>query len=90
MDYAEYKGRVLAEKLEGAAEYNQLAPRFEAIRVEIACRKEVGLSQKELAERMGTTQAIISRFESGNYNPSLDLLQRMATCMGKQLHISFE
>ena len=48
------------------------------------------MTQKELAERMGTAQANISRFESGNYNPSLDFLQRMAQGLGKKLKITFE
>ena len=43
-----------------------------------------------LAEKMGTAQANISRFENGNSNPSLEFLQKMAACMGKTLHVSFE
>ena len=45
---------------------------------------------KTLAEKMGTAQANISRFENGNSNPSLEFLQKMAACMGKTLHVSFE
>ena len=90
MDYRAYKSKVLAEKPEVRAEYEQLGPQYEAIRAAIASRKAAGLTQKQLAEKMGTAQANISRFENGNSNPSLEFLQKMASCMGKTLHISFE
>lgn len=61
----------------------------QAIQAEIECRKALGMTQKELAARMGTAQANISRFESGEYNPSLAFLMKMAQSMGKTLKISF-
>lgn len=90
MDYREYKNRILAEKPEVREEYERLGPQYEAIRAAVKSRKEAGLTQKQLAERMGTAQANISRFENGNANPSLEFLQKMAACMGKKLHVSFE
>ena len=90
MRYRDYKREVLAEQPEVKAEYDQLAPQYEVIRAAIASRKEAGLTQKQLAEKMGTKQANISRFENGNANPSLEFLQKMASCMGKTLHITFE
>ena len=36
------------------------------------------------------TLSNISRFENGNSNPSLEFLQKMAACLGKTLHITFE
>ena len=56
----------------------------------IESRKAAGLTQKQLAEKMGPAQSNISRFENGNSNPSLEFLQKMAACMGKTLHVSFE
>jgi len=90
MDYREYKKNILSEKPEVKEEYDRLGPQYEAIRAAIASRKEAGLTQKQLAEKMGTAQANISRFENGNANPSLEFLQKMAACMGKKLHVSFE
>jgi transcriptional regulator with XRE-family HTH domain len=40
-----------------------------------------------LAELIGTRQSNISRLESGNYNPSLDLLIRIAQAMDKKLEV---
>lgn len=90
MTYQEYKAKIFAEQPEVKAEYDRLAPQYEVIRTAIASRKEAGLTQKQLAEKMGTKQANISRFENGNANPSLEFLQKMASCMGKTLHITFE
>lgn len=90
MDFQAYKNKTLAENAAVREEYDRLGPQYEAICAAIESRKEAGLTQKELAERMGTAQANISRFENGNANPSLEFLQKMASCMGKRLRVSFE
>lgn len=48
------------------------------------------LSQRDLAERAHTTQAVISRVEAMNSNPSLNLLKRLASALGLKLKIAFE
>ena len=53
----------------------------------IMARKEKKLTQKGLAELIGTRQSNISRLESGNYNPSLDLLIKIAQAMDKKLEV---
>lgn len=45
------------------------------------------LSQRELARKANTTQAVISRVESMNSNPSLDLLKRLAKALDSRLEI---
>ena len=45
-------------------------------------RKELGLTQSELGKRAGISQPNITRFESGNYNPSLEFLVKIAGAMG--------
>ena len=65
MDYRTYKMKTFAEKPEVRAEYEQLGPQYEAICAAIESRKAAGLTQKQLAEKMGTAQANISRFENG-------------------------
>lgn len=90
MNFTDYKAKIFAERPDVKEEYDALGPQYEIIRAEIECRKKLGMTQKELAERMGTAQANISRFESGNYNPSLAFLQKMAQSLGKNLKISME
>lgn len=53
-------------------------------------RIEAGLTQRELAERMGTTQSVISRLEEGGgARNRIDTLARVATALGRHLVLSF-
>jgi transcriptional regulator with XRE-family HTH domain len=53
-----------------------------------ALREKKGLSQRELAERMGTTQSAIARLEAGNISPSLATLDKIAQALGAELSLS--
>lgn len=48
-------------------------------------RTEAGLTQAELAERMGTTQSAIARMEGGGTRPTLETLEKLAVAMGQEL-----
>lgn len=50
-------------------------------------RTRAGLSQAELAERMGTRQSVISKIEGGGQVPTVAMLARVARATGAQLHI---
>ena len=52
-------------------------------------REEREMTQKQLAEATGITQADISRLESGTGNPSLRTLKRLAAGMGMALKVEF-
>ena len=71
------------------AEYDRLGPEYEIISDIIRKRIETGMSQKQLAAKMGTQQSALSRLESGNYNPSLAFLKKVAAALGTTLHITF-
>jgi ribosome-binding protein aMBF1 (putative translation factor) len=60
------------------AEYDRLAPEFEISLELVRARQRAGLSQAELAERMGTSQSAIARLESGRTLPSAKTLIRFA------------
>ena len=68
----------------------------ERVNAEVACliydlRKDAGLTQKELAERVGTTQSVISRLENADYEGhSLTTLCRIFGSLGYGLIISCE
>ena len=70
-------------------EYDALEPEFAIIQAMIDARKESGMTQKQLADKTGITQADISRLESGNANPSLRTLQRLAAGMGMRIRLEF-
>ncbi len=68
-------------------EYDRLAPRYAIISAIIHARNKKGLTQAQLAKRMGTKQSAIARLESGNANPSLRFLEKLASAMGFTLNI---
>jgi len=68
--------------------YEKLGPEFAVIEMIIKRRIEKGLTQKELAKKIGTKQSAISRLESGTYNPSLSFLRKVGEALGAKLKIS--
>jgi DNA-binding XRE family transcriptional regulator len=71
-------------------EWDALEPEFSIVQALIDARKESGLTQKQLSERTGIAQADISKLESGNGNPSVKTLQRLAAGMGMRVKIEFQ
>jgi ribosome-binding protein aMBF1 (putative translation factor) len=69
------------------AEYGRLAPEFEFSAELLRARLRSGLSQAELAARMGTSQSTIARLESGQTLPSTKTLLRFAEATGSKLHL---
>ena len=51
----------------------------------VRSRKMQGLTQAELAKRAGVPRSNITRFESGNYNPSLEMMVRIAEAFGNDI-----
>ena len=71
-------------------EYDALASEFETARELIAARARAGLTQQEVAARMGTTQSTIARLESGKRPPSLRTVQRYAQAVGCRAVVRIE
>ena len=53
-------------------------------------RRRAGLSQRQLAERGGTTQSAIARLESGRSSPSCDTVVRLLRLCGFALHVALD
>ena len=70
-------------------EYEALQPERAIIQAIIDARRTSGFTQKELSERTGIAQGDISKLESGNANPSINTLKRLALGMGMVLKIEF-
>ena len=69
------------------AAYERLVPEYEVARAIIRARAHAGLSQAQLAERMGTSQPYIARLESGRTLPNLRTLQRVGEATGTRLRV---
>ena len=82
--------RELLKDPEFAKEYEALRPEYEIARSLIELRIEKGLTQQEVAQKMNTTQSVISRLESGSANPSLATLKRLADALGARVVLRFE
>lgn len=68
--------------------YEELGPEFSVIAFLMKTRIRKHLTQRQLAERIGTKQSAISRLESGIYNPSLSFLYKIADALDARIKIS--
>lgn len=69
------------------AEYDRLGPVYELVGAMIEARHEAGLTQAQVAERMGTKQSVVARLENAHHMPSLDLVTRYAAAIGRRVDI---
>jgi ribosome-binding protein aMBF1 (putative translation factor) len=72
------------------AEYEALGPEFALASALIDARSRARMTQAQVAEAMGTTQAVIARLEGGRVKPSTRTLERFAKATGTRLRIRFE
>jgi len=86
--WSEVRGRRM-EKLGTRGSYEKARLAYELGRQVRQLRESHGLSQRELAERMHTTQSVIARLEAGGSKPSLSTLERVANALGTSVDIRF-
>lgn len=67
--------------------YAALEDEFAFLDEVLKARASSGLTQAQLAERVGTTQSAIARLESGARKPSVATLQRYASALGYRVEI---
>jgi ribosome-binding protein aMBF1 (putative translation factor) len=84
--FEKLKARLMANP-KVKAEYDALAPEFEIAAELLKARLRAGLSQAELAARMGTSQSAIARLESGQTLPSTKTLLRYAKATGSKFRV---
>ena len=67
--------------------YEDLQPEFEIVQAIVKARVKKKISQEELAKRMKTGQAVISRLATANASPSLSLIKRLANALGLKVEL---
>lgn len=72
------------------AVYEALKEEFALASAMIKARGEADMTQEQVAEAMGTTQAVVARLESGKALPSTRTLERFARATHTRLRITFE
>jgi len=87
-DLKHFKARALARP-EVRNEYEKLSEEFEFLDEILRARAAAGLTQADVAARIGTTQSAIARLESpaGKHSPSIATLQRYASALGYRLQL---
>jgi ribosome-binding protein aMBF1 (putative translation factor) len=70
--------------------YEALEDEFVLASAVMDVRSRAGFTQEELARKMGTTQPVVARLESGRSRPSMRTLERLADATGSRLLIRFE
>jgi transcriptional regulator with XRE-family HTH domain len=79
--------RKLLSDPEIKAHYDELQNEFDIARELIAMRNELGLTQRDLAEKAGIKQPQLARIESGKQSPRLDTLKTIASKAGYSVEI---
>lgn len=84
----QFRTRALARP-EVKAEYDRIAGEFEFLDEILKARSATGLTQAEVAARIGTTQSAVARLESADakHSPSIATLQRYASALGYKLEV---
>jgi len=92
MNHSELRAEALSNPKVQAA-YDKMAPEFTLLRQMLNARQKAGLSQADVADRMGTKAPAITRLESslgnGKHSPSIATLQKYASAVGCELQIKF-
>lgn len=83
-----FRARALA-RADVRREYDALAEEFELLDEMLKARAAAGLTQAELAARIGTSQSVVARLESaiGRHSPSIGTLKRYASALGYRLQV---
>lgn len=74
---------------ETRAAYEAVEPEYALLDELLRARAEAGLTQKEVARRMGTTQPVVARIEAADprHSPTIRTLQRYAAAVGRHLEV---
>lgn len=89
LDFDDFLSESMKNKLV-KAHYEMLHPEYAVITAIINARQKHGLTQKKLAEKLGTKQSVISRLERGKANPSVAILKKLAEALDSDLQIIFK
>lgn len=85
--YTKIKEQLLKDKVINQ-EYQKLGAEFSLAQNIIEKRLAKGFTQAALAHKIGTKQSSIARLESGNYNPSMAFLEKIAKALDTKVNIS--
>jgi ribosome-binding protein aMBF1 (putative translation factor) len=86
--HTQLKKEVFAKRPSAKKAYDALEFEFAILDAIITARNKKGMTQKILAEKIGTKQSAIARFEAGQSNPTLSFIQKVSTALGVKIHVT--
>src|SRR6266852_1922169 len=89
-DWKTFRDKIFGERPDVKEEYDRLGPRYQIITDVLRLRELRGMTQLQLAEKMGKQQPAISRLEGGGVSPSLTFLQELASALDAKLTVRLE
>ena len=89
-EWTELRDQILRDNPKTRDEYERLGPTYRAIADLIRLRHERGLSQDQLARKIGKQQPAIARMESGRVSPSIAFLEEVAEALDAKLIVRLE
>lgn len=81
--------KAMSEDAEYRREYEALEEEFAMIAAMLDARRKAGLTQAQVAERMGVKQPVVAKLEGGKSNVSFDTLKRYAHATGCKVKVEF-
>jgi transcriptional regulator with XRE-family HTH domain len=88
--WEQLRDEILDRDPETRREYERLGPLYQIVSDVIQYRHALGLSQEELAARMGKQQPAIARFEAARTAPTLAFLQQIAEALDMELSVQLQ
>ncbi len=79
--------RKLLSDPEVKAEYERLGPIYAVVGQMIEARQAAGLTQSDIATRMGTSQSVVARLENARHMPTFPMIARYAAAIGHRLDL---
>ncbi len=70
-------------------DHEQEKIKFQLMQEFVTLRKQAGITQEELSRRTGISRPNIARMENGSYNPTIEMMVRLAAGIGKKIDIRF-
>jgi predicted transcriptional regulator len=88
-NWNDYKKELLSNP-QTRQEYDALGPEYAIVSQLLQARNSLGLTQAEIAKRMGVKQSFVARLENGAANPTVSTLKRFSSAIGKKLVIQIQ
>ncbi len=86
--FKDFKREVFAKRPDVKKAYDDLELEYALIQRIIDMRINHGMTQAQLAKKIGTKQSAISRFEAGGSNPTIGFLQRLADALDVKMRVT--